>query len=62
MTVQSFSWWKDKFFKLGYEIIDDHPLEFEDYCRGNGNNPQDPNFKNTPIGFHFVARKLKKSS
>ena len=61
-TVQPFSWWKEKFFKLGYEMLDDHPLIFEDYCRGNGNNPQDPNFKKNPVGFHFVARKLRKSS
>ena len=58
MTVEPKSWWEQKFLEHGYEIIEDHSLNYEDFCRGTGNTPQDPDFRTSPIGFHFVSRKL----
>ena len=58
MTVETKHWWQNIFLKNGYKFLEDHTLEFEDFCRGTGNSAQDPDFRKSNIGFHFVSRKL----
>jgi hypothetical protein len=58
MTVEKFDWWKNNFKNNGFEFIENHGFEFEDFCRGVGNGLSDPDFRTSPIGFHFVARML----
>jgi hypothetical protein len=50
------AWWKARFEQDGFKMIDEHGFAFEDFCRGTGNGPFDPNFRTLPyVGFHFVA-------
>jgi SAM-dependent methyltransferase len=55
-TVKPEVWWKKRFTDLGMRMIEDHGFTFNDFCRGTGNGPLDPNFLENPEGgFHFVA-------
>ena len=55
-TVQPQQWWEERFRQLGMPMIGDHGFAFEDFCRGTGNGPIDPNYRDNPeTGFHFVA-------
>ena len=55
-TVMPQAWWKARFEQEGFKMIDEHGFAFEDFCRGTGNGPLDPNFRTLPnVGFHFVA-------
>lgn len=58
-TVESKSWWEDRFKSLGMEMFTDHGFGFGDFCRGTSNGPIDENYNERPdIGFHFVAKRL----
>ncbi len=57
-TVQGRAWWEARFAELGLPMLASHGFAFEDFCRGTGNGPMDPSYRDMPgNGFHFVARR-----
>jgi 2-polyprenyl-3-methyl-5-hydroxy-6-metoxy-1,4-benzoquinol methylase len=59
-TVAPKAWWVQRFRELGMEMLENHPFVRDDFCRGTGNGPLDPDFACNPEqGFHFVCRKAK---
>jgi SAM-dependent methyltransferase len=59
-TVQPQAWWQAYFATQGFEFVHDHPFAFDDFCRGVGNGPIDPDYRTDPgAGFHFVARRTR---
>lgn len=58
-TVEQRDWWVRRFTELGFEMLDEHEFAFEDFCRGTGNGPHDPDFRKHPDnGFHYVSRRI----
>lgn len=56
-TVQPAEWWERRFVELGLPMVAEHGFAFEDFARGTGNGPMDPNYRDNPeYGKHFVAR------
>ena len=56
MSVQEPEWWMEKMHLYGFEPMENQPFEFEDFARGIGAGPRDPNFSLSPNGFHFVVQ------
>ena len=56
VTVKPQSWWEDRFDRLGFEVLDQHPFGKDDWLRGSGQCRGDWH-EDDGMGFHVVLKR-----